>query len=282
MRSTRGQRLTGGVAGPPALVAQPVPNLCEDNLQDPVNEVADWMTAQRAGTCYYRCVVAAARYLLRLQGHSQAQVKDVTLAVRRQYMLRVARDLSREEVPVHESDRTLIKLGCKQTALAALKGRGDRRVSEPQLAQIRAQLQQVEQLLEYKVRALAHAQVVRHRTVAGRWTEMRFVVVAQVIVGTEDGYAGAEALTVAVAAGFRGLRRCEHRGRSGLGLVGLEGPDTPTPGVRRLNFLELLPVVESPAALATGLQQYLVRRPHGSDVRARRLTPPPRLRDRTS
>lgn len=139
-----------------AVRLQPVPNMCEENLKDPSNKIADWMTPQRAGTCYYRCVLACVRYLLRLQGHSKLQVKDVTLAIRREYMGRVARDLMRDDVAVHESDRTLVKLGCKQTALAALKARGEKRINEAQLAAIRAHLQRVEQMLEYKVRD-AHA-----------------------------------------------------------------------------------------------------------------------------
>lgn len=85
----------------------------------------------------------------------------------------------------------------------------------------------------------------------------------QVIVGTEDGYARAEALTVSAHAGFQGLRRCEHLARTGLGLRPLEGPDTPVPGVRRLDFLGLHLRWDSPAALASSLEGFEVRYPFG-------------------
>jgi len=135
-------------------MVQSLKRMCGDNLADATNDVvADWTTPQRAGTCYYRSVLMTLRYLLRLRGHCRGDVKLVTLGLRRQFMAQVATDLrDHPDVPLRESDRTLIAMGCKQTAHAALKARANNRVSDTQLTAIRRELDNVLLLREAHVR----------------------------------------------------------------------------------------------------------------------------------
>lgn len=53
----------------------------------------DWITPQRAGTCYYRSSLAALRFYARLRGMSKEECKRFTLYIRACYMLMVKEDL---------------------------------------------------------------------------------------------------------------------------------------------------------------------------------------------
>jgi len=85
----------------------------------------DWITPQRAGTCYYRCALAAMRFYVRLRGMDKEECKRLTLYIRVCYMLMVKDDLRcRLEgsgahvtkgagLGLHASDYDLIRMGCK-------------------------------------------------------------------------------------------------------------------------------------------------------------------------
>lgn len=81
-------------------------------------------TIQRAGTCYYRCILCVMRYLLKMDGFSQNQQKELYTLIRRGFMDRVLTDLGRvkaENKHFTDSDKRMILLGCHQTALASVK-----------------------------------------------------------------------------------------------------------------------------------------------------------------
>jgi hypothetical protein len=58
-------------------------------------QVTDWDTSQRAGTCFYRCCLVALRYCLRRQAFALQDVKTVKLALRVEQLHVAASDLAR-------------------------------------------------------------------------------------------------------------------------------------------------------------------------------------------
>ena len=83
------------VHGPSVLYESLLPHLAGDvQLQDALRAAeasgvrqGEWETPQKTGTCYYRCVLCALRYLLRERaGLDRKQRKHVTLALRLQYL----------------------------------------------------------------------------------------------------------------------------------------------------------------------------------------------------
>lgn len=88
----------------------------------------DYETIQRSGTCSFRCVLAAVKYLLKREGFSRAQRKQWTYAMRLGFLDRVEEQLTqmRPETPdlelqFNESDEHMIELALQQTARAAVK-----------------------------------------------------------------------------------------------------------------------------------------------------------------
>ena len=84
-----------GVHGPRVLYESLLPHLAGDvQLQDALRAAeasgvrqGEWETPQKTGTCYYRCVLCALRYLLReCAGLNRKKRKHVTLALRLQYL----------------------------------------------------------------------------------------------------------------------------------------------------------------------------------------------------
>lgn len=81
-----------------------------------------WASQQRAGTCYYRCILAVSNYLLQRFGVNASQRKQLFYAIRVAYMQEVLRDLTSEHVrPLTDSDQRLILMGSAQVSLSALK-----------------------------------------------------------------------------------------------------------------------------------------------------------------
>jgi hypothetical protein len=73
----------------------------------------DLETLQRAGTCYYRCVLSAMKYLLKRKGVPKAAIKQLTYVVRQKYVEAIEPHLN---VPVlDESHHKLIQIACQQT-----------------------------------------------------------------------------------------------------------------------------------------------------------------------
>ncbi|CAE7525563.1 unnamed protein product, partial [Symbiodinium sp. KB8] len=66
-----------------------MPHLAGEPLNTAVartEQVQDWDTPQRAGTCFYRCCLVALRYCLRRAGLTKVQVKSTKLAMRVEFM----------------------------------------------------------------------------------------------------------------------------------------------------------------------------------------------------
>jgi hypothetical protein len=108
----------------------------------------DFETPQRAGTCYYRCVLAAARYLLKRRGIPKAAIKQLTYVVRQKFVVGIERALVREAPSVlDESHHRLVQISLQQTALASLKERRAGRLDVQGLRTVQQLLSRVEQRL---------------------------------------------------------------------------------------------------------------------------------------
>jgi hypothetical protein len=88
-----------------------------------LEECGEWESPQLSGTCYYRCILTALRYLMKKDGFSRQQQKILFVKIRLGYLEIVERQL---RVPqfvqgVNFSDSYIIKLACCQTGSAAVK-----------------------------------------------------------------------------------------------------------------------------------------------------------------
>ena len=93
-----------------------------------------WESIQRAGTCYFRCILCTIRYLMKRDGFTQLQQKQLFVQIRAGFMDQVERDLESgllggEDGPMafavrrdfRDSDARMIRMGAHQTLFAALK-----------------------------------------------------------------------------------------------------------------------------------------------------------------
>ena len=106
-----------------------LPHLVDDQLQaalarTPPDKHGDFCSVQKASRSGYRCILAAARYLVKRFGFSGGESKQVFYALRVAFMNRVLHDLLDPSLRdlVH-SDFLIIELGCKQLCMAAVKQR---------------------------------------------------------------------------------------------------------------------------------------------------------------
>ena len=77
-------------------------------------------TPQRAGLCFVKSTLAAVKFVLRDAGLGARRVKVIMFALRL-HMLGVAVADLEEAAQINDSDRRLVKLACKQSAVAAVK-----------------------------------------------------------------------------------------------------------------------------------------------------------------
>jgi Protein of unknown function (DUF3638)/Protein of unknown function (DUF3645) len=112
---------------------------CESNAAS--NE---WRTPQRAGSCYFKSVLEAFRFLLRSVGLSKVQAKQIAFATRYQMLSMAHTDLSRMESLQDESDRVLVRLAARQTAHAALKEHNAGRLTEQSLQDLQRMISEIE------------------------------------------------------------------------------------------------------------------------------------------
>ncbi len=103
-------------------------------------------TSQRAGTCYYRCVLSCLKYLLKRKGVPNAAIKQLTYAVRQKYLETIEAGLDVEVLD--ESHHRLIQIGCQQTALAAWKERRAGRLDQRGMALVQQLLQRIQDRLK--------------------------------------------------------------------------------------------------------------------------------------
>ena len=78
-------------------------------------------TPQRAGTCYYRCVVELSRYLLMAAGITHETWKSISYWIRFMILEDALRDLNVCTALYDASDIPLIRIGARQTAMALLR-----------------------------------------------------------------------------------------------------------------------------------------------------------------
>ena len=102
-----------------------LPHLVGGSLKDAINRTptdmhGDFCSAQRSGTCYHRCILAATRYLLKRKGMAPLQQKQVFYALRIAYLDWTLDDLKRVDA-VDDSDERLIAIACSVTSGAAVK-----------------------------------------------------------------------------------------------------------------------------------------------------------------
>jgi hypothetical protein len=85
----------------PTLIEKP---LCEGTYQSGTDPYLIPETLQRSGVCYYRCILTATRYSMRLLGLNQNQVKQMLHVIRRGYIHRVIHDLKRSHDSVKDNN----------------------------------------------------------------------------------------------------------------------------------------------------------------------------------
>jgi hypothetical protein len=111
----------------------------EDSPED-----GDWVTPQRAGTCYYRCVLASLRYFLRMRGYSKEQRKRATVYLRLIYMQHARSAMLSPGVALSASDVRLLRIGIKQTAYHTLKAVKKEHLTFPEAASIERELRAID------------------------------------------------------------------------------------------------------------------------------------------
>jgi hypothetical protein len=112
----------------------------------------EFETAQRAGTCYFRCILSCLKYTLKADGLDRAQRKQFFHALRVGWLVHVERALVAPPCDFTDSDARLVEMGCMQTALSSTKARPSRGHDEAAIAA----LIEVRALVE-RVRAAAAA-----------------------------------------------------------------------------------------------------------------------------
>ena len=83
----------------------------------------EWETVQRAGTCYFRCILCTWRAIMKWEGFSKQQQKELFFMVRRYYVGLADKqlDIPRYAHALVPSDVKMIKMACHMTGLTAAK-----------------------------------------------------------------------------------------------------------------------------------------------------------------
>lgn len=97
-------------------------------------ESGNWERPQKAGTCYYRCLLSALRYLMKQYDFSPDQQRQLFVYIRVNFLKVVQEHLNRPDFrrTLNESDIYLINLACHETGISAerLSARLDRLMPE--------------------------------------------------------------------------------------------------------------------------------------------------------
>lgn len=134
-----------------------LPHLLDGNLLDAdarnVEEAKErpellggFTTCQRAGMCYYKCVVAVTRYLLQRHGLTTREQKQTLFAVRCVYLDRAIEDLNRCSA-LEDADVRLLHMACQQTALCAVKEEQRGNLNTDGLERVHAQIERARELI---------------------------------------------------------------------------------------------------------------------------------------
>lgn len=128
----------------PFLTDEPLECAVADSMRD---DKLEWRSPQRAGSCYFRCVLEAAHYLCRAEGLSIPQTKLVAFGVRLQQVLMLEQDLGVSKGGVRESDLRVVQIAAQQLAYAAAKlGRSS--LGTQQLSEVLQLVERVKQKVE--------------------------------------------------------------------------------------------------------------------------------------
>eukprot|EP00939_MAST-03C_sp_MAST-3C-sp1_P001539 g1539.t1 len=113
--------------GPKVFYEVVLPHLAGSHLSQAVSDSkllnGEFETVQRSGTCFFRCILSAFRYMMKCDGFDRVARKKVTLMLRYAFLEQIERDLMEFEYvkDFNESDLFMIQMACGQTALAAAK-----------------------------------------------------------------------------------------------------------------------------------------------------------------
>ena len=92
----------------------------DDAVEEADADSDELSTPQRASLCFVKSTLAAAKFILRDAGLGARRVKVIMFAVRLRMLAQARADL-RSVADINDSDRRLVKLACKQSAVAAVK-----------------------------------------------------------------------------------------------------------------------------------------------------------------
>lgn len=115
------------------------------------DQYGQWETPQKAGTCFFRCVLCTLKYLLRRSGLDKSRIKVFFHAVRQSFLLQAIADLKNVAFvrkPLHHSQVKLIQLASKQTAYSAVKEGKAGRLDTDTLKTVKAMCEEIESLLD--------------------------------------------------------------------------------------------------------------------------------------
>jgi hypothetical protein len=118
------------------------------NHDDPFGE---WETPQKAGTCFFRCVLCTLKYLLRRQSVKNGKIKLFFHAIRQAFLLQALEDLKDPKLmerPIHHSQAKLVKLASTQTAYSAVKECQAGRLNSVELHKVKSLCEEVDSMLE--------------------------------------------------------------------------------------------------------------------------------------
>ena len=102
-----------------------------------------WETPQRAGMCFFRCMLSTMKYLLKDFGLDVGKIKLATLAMRRSLIVATTSDLedlaadAKKETAMWDTHRLLVNIGIGQTCHAAAKESKAGRLASVVLKQIK-------------------------------------------------------------------------------------------------------------------------------------------------
>ena len=104
----------------------------------------DWRSPQRAGTCYFRCIVETTSYLMRRCGLTKLKSKQVSFVLRRELLRMAASDLAHAE-SLRESDVRLLNIACRQLAHSAMKQARDKTTTVAHVAAIKSFVDKIDE-----------------------------------------------------------------------------------------------------------------------------------------
>lgn len=117
--------------GPEMLYEVLLPHLCGNLVYTAVSKKLErnghWETIQRSGTCFMRSILTSLRFMMKRDGFSRLQQKQLFVALRLAYVDIVSENLEQKELGpqsshlINESDIQLIEIACDQATRSVSK-----------------------------------------------------------------------------------------------------------------------------------------------------------------